>query len=497
MHSINNLLTYWQYDENSVAFKDLLDALLVKKCYCLSEIKGKKYIDSRVESVYFFENLDYFKNAKIETELDSTVLELIKPYEHRCLQIINRWRKSFLPSDSFKSVEEIFYILLRYWNNFIKQNRITILVLTIMPHVPHEYIPYALCKALGIPTILQGGMAFLPGEKTNYILRPSVESYDANLNKRFKENLDFISRYSNRELEIPKNLERYIDHYDPELIYKKKNSVVFYNERNSLSDTIKKYIELIKKYLYRHDYSILLRKAIYLFRIRLESGILLRNFTKYEATPDLSSQFIFFALHLQPEATTLPLGGDFANQLLIIHMISSCLPEGVVLYVKEHPAYWKNKGRIESIKESRNEDFYRSIVSLPNVKLIDHNISSDDLLKHCLGVVTVTGTVGFESIFRGKPVLVFGSTYYEYYPGVFRIKTNKDCKDALTKICRKYNSTYKRTEMRAYLHALAKYVVSMGMNEKSFLDNGVPPVEEEDCKNLVNKIVEFYQEYYS
>ena len=34
------------------------------------------------------------------------------------------------------------------------------------------------------------------------------------------------------------------------------------------------------------------------------------------------------------------------------------------------------------------------------------------------------------------------------------------------------------------------------MNEKNYQDNGIPAVDDEDRRNMVNKIVEFYKEYY-
>lgn len=497
--SNENILTYWQYDENSDAFKRLLDRLNVKKCFCLTEEKNKQSKDSRLEYIYFFERFDFYSKSKIEFELDTTILTAMKPFELRCLQVINRWRKSFLPKDTFKSVEEIFYVLLRYWNNFIRHNNISLMILTIMPHTPHEYVPYAICKALNIPVILQGTMAFLPGEKTNYILRPSVECYDEKLQERFIQNLEDVKGRRFKTIELPDYLKRYIEHYELNSGQKNKssNNVVLYNEKNSLCDIINKYKRLAAKYLYRRDYLLLIKKAFYLLKIRLESRKLLKRFSKFEVDPVLSKRYLFFALHLQPEATTLPLGGDYANQLLAISLISSCLPDDVLLYVKEHPAYWSNKNRIESISESRSKSFYESIVSLPNVRLVNHGVSSSVLLKDCLGVVTVTGTVGFESIFQGKPVMIFGSTYYENYPGVYRIKTREECLEALNKICSKSASIYNRLTMSALLAALDKYVIPMGMNEKSFLDNGIAGVEAKDCEKLVDKIVDFYYEYYA
>ena len=112
-----------------------------------------------------------------------------------------------------------------------------------------------------------------------------------------------------------------------------------------------------------------------------------------------------------------------------------------------------------------------------------------------MAVVTITGTIGFEAIFKGKPVLAFGPTFYEFFPGVFRIKTNEDCCKAIENISiHKYS--YNQRQVAMYLKALEKYIVPMGMNEKNFTDNGVPAVDSMDRITMVRKILQFYEEYY-
>ena len=46
-------------------------------------------------------------------------------------------------------------------------------------------------------------------------------------------------------------------------------------------------------------------------------------------------------------------------------------------------------------------------------------------------MATATGSVGFEALFRGKPVFMFGSRFYQYAEGVYRIHSVQDLQNAL------------------------------------------------------------------
>ncbi len=238
----NNILTYWPYDENSAPFEKLLNELCVKKCFCFSEEARKVSKNPKIEYIYFFESLEYYVKAPICHELDEDILYRIRPFMNNCLKIVNRWRRSYITNDSFRGVEDVFFVLLRFWNNFIIDNNISLLLISTIPHVPNEYIPYAICRAYGIPTIIQGGIPFIKGEKTNYILRPNAEEFDTFFNKRFKENQNKgISK-----TDLPRYMSLYLDQYSSRIGQVSANKkVVFYNEKNSLTDIVNKYKAVI------------------------------------------------------------------------------------------------------------------------------------------------------------------------------------------------------------------------------------------------------------
>ena len=118
-----------------------------------------------------------------------------------------------------------------------------------------------------------------------------------------------------------------------------------------------------------------------------------------EALPD---RCVLYAMHFQPEQSTLAQGIFAANQLALIENISKALPLGYTLIVKEHPV---GRGRRPAWQ-------YRHIGGLPNVEMCD--APAKEIAKRCDLVMTITGTIAIEALALGKPVVVFGRNFYGY-----------------------------------------------------------------------------------
>jgi len=132
--------------------------------------------------------------------------------------------------------------------------------------------------------------------------------------------------------------------------------------------------------------------------------------------------YVSMLLHYQPERTTMPEGRGFANQLAAICSLAVTLPAGWRLVVKEHPAIFQGPGPFRSA--FRDPFLYRAIAAMPNVSLAPLETSPFTLIDGSRLVATVTGTVGFQSVCRGKPVLAFGAAAYRGAPGVYPVPVN-------------------------------------------------------------------------
>lgn len=141
------------------------------------------------------------------------------------------------------------------------------------------------------------------------------------------------------------------------------------------------------------------------------------------------TNYILFALHFQPERTTMPQGSLFAQQLLVIKMIAGLLPDSWKLIVKEHPSSF-----LIGPYPVRREEFYDSVAHIPNVQFVSTRTNTFQLIDGAKAVVTLTGTIGFESLIRMKPVLAFGYANFTGLEGAFFVKSYTDCKAALSAI---------------------------------------------------------------
>ena len=115
---------------------------------------------------------------------------------------------------------------------------------------------------------------------------------------------------------------------------------------------------------------------------------------------NLTEKYIYFPLHVDPEASTMVLSPYHTDQLSIIESISKSIPFDSFLYVKEHIHMM---GR-------RPNGFYKKIKSLPKVKLISPFEDNFSIIKSANVVITITGTTGWEAMILKTPVIFIGNS---------------------------------------------------------------------------------------
>ena len=62
-------------------------------------------------------------------------------------------------------------------------------------------------------------------------------------------------------------------------------------------------------------------------------------------------------------------------------------------------------------------------MNLPNVRLLHHSISPNEIIKRCSLVITIASTAGLEAAFHKKPSIVFADVLYSMLPSVYKLKT--------------------------------------------------------------------------
>jgi hypothetical protein len=116
--------------------------------------------------------------------------------------------------------------------------------------------------------------------------------------------------------------------------------------------------------------------------------------------------FALFPLHTEPEVTLLVYSPACRNQIEVVRNLARSLPVGMEVRVKEHPA----------ALGKRPLDYYRHLLEIPNVRLVDPALPSRPLVEGARVVATVAGSIGLEAAFRARPVLLFGHAPYEILP---------------------------------------------------------------------------------
>ena len=124
---------------------------------------------------------------------------------------------------------------------------------------------------------------------------------------------------------------------------------------------------------------------------------------------DLDCKFVYFPLHLQPELTTSAIGKEHSDQLLAIEKLSRLLTDDYSIFVKENP---KQGGQM------RGSQFFQRLNRIDKVRLLPSYANTYQLIEKSQFVATITGTVGWEAICKGKNVLVFGIPWYRDLTGI-------------------------------------------------------------------------------
>ena len=135
---------------------------------------------------------------------------------------------------------------------------------------------------------------------------------------------------------------------------------------------------------------------------------------------DYSKKYVYFPLHLQPEATTAFYGGVFCDQALALELLSKKLPEDWVIYVKENP---------KQTEFMRDEAFFARLKQIDNLQVTPWNENTFKLIENSRFVATITGTAGWEAICGGKPALVFGKAWYQNFEGAFKWHNDLDLRE--------------------------------------------------------------------
>ena len=149
-------------------------------------------------------------------------------------------------------------------------------------------------------------------------------------------------------------------------------------------------------------------------------------------------QFVLVALHYQPEATTEPAGGRFADQVLFVQEVREALDNaglvGVEILVREHPRHVVRTIPALGEVSFRSTHFYRELASIHGVNIASPALHMNDLISRSILVATVNGTAAWEAIQAGRPAITGRRTWYGDCAAVKTVEEIARCPETLQEI---------------------------------------------------------------
>jgi len=142
-------------------------------------------------------------------------------------------------------------------------------------------------------------------------------------------------------------------------------------------------------------------------------------------------KYVYFPLHYQPEASTLPMAYPYHSQHTVLAKLSSNIPDEIKIFVKEHPTQFMSAYRGD---RGRWHGYYEQISKLKNTYLINERIPADLLIENSLAVVTINGSTSLEALLRfRKPIGMFAQPTY-YFPQIKMINEDDNLKEFLVSL---------------------------------------------------------------
>lgn len=411
--------------------------------------------------------------------IDDAVINCMSSHLMELLRMQQRFEDfyDFRINRDLESHLNIYMAHLKFWNGLLSSGKIKYVVFTDVPHEGYDGVIYYLCKLVykDIKVIMRR-ISRIPGRAI--ILDDFTKIGRENDKKdRVTDGLYRMSEEASKYYTQLKDSESqgingaFPGAYTREQWLRKR-----FGERNILIVFRDKYLGTIYEHTYKYKYKLMkgikaiflfpdvlyqtinvIPKVLYAIKQKKKTDQFVRGYEalalikKDEDIPDGS--YIYFAMHYQPEASSLPLGGGwYADQRIPIEILSKSIPKDWKVLVKKHPG--------QNI-QCANIQGYRWLAELKNVFIVSDNVSSHELMKRAEFVATLTGTVAMEALFLRKKAIIFGYSELAMAPNVFWGRTVEEC--------RKIIETHKSTELLYSDEEIKKYFIILSQN--SFKDS--------------------------
>jgi len=411
-----------------------------------------------------FHDLDKYS----ELPLDRYILDSMSVCESNVLKMMERYQfsKGLL---FYEERINLYHRQLRYWYNYLAINRIEVCLFSVIPHVVFDYILYCLCKKLGIKTVLFYRTTILLDSNVSIYPMLDIDEQMIGIKGRYEYHL-----MNPEKFELSDRASSYLS------LRQGNDGKTFTGVAVKKRD-IRKYFspeKYIKHIAYKVDYifewiKLWGRPVDLLCRMAYKMNLGNMTYPAFQKNPDLECAFIYVSLHYQPECSTSPMGGCFVHQDLMLDILMNTIPKNIKIYIKAH------------LRGGMSHTLFRRLQTDARTVLLDPSMNSFKLINKSIAVATITGTAGWEAFINKKPVLMFGSYFYQDAPGVFKVETMGECREAVSTII-SGRCLIEEEHVTAFLKAIDD------LSYPGWVDNRYAPMsqltEEQNCNNIASRI---------
>ena len=360
----------------------------------------------------------------------------------RCIKMMDRL--DFYGNFTRLDREATFHRLVIFLLGEIYNSKPDMLIMSENAHSHPQYLILEICKFLQIPIGkfnswgFVSPLMFMQNEVTGEIMSRNLK-LDENLKNTIKNNLnEFI------EITIARKIN---DGYVSKLIIDQKKSFLRQLKLKKLLNRIKynlKYEFFQFRKAISSDYYVINPNKLNFFIRNKVLEIKAKNIKKMCLDSQTKifpkKEFVYFALHFEPERSTNPDGGFYHDQFLALMTLRKIVPNDIEILVKEHPTQFlvKRKGTL-----GRSPLFYQLIKNLNGVRLIDLDTDSYKLIKNSKFVSTITGTVALETALMGNKALIFGDAWYGGCPNIISWEESISYQEIINKETKNYKEIEK------------------------------------------------------
>ena len=379
----------------------------------------------------------------------------------------------------FSDRQVFFNSLVGRWIDIIRKHDISLIISPSIPHRVFDYALYVAAKICGTKFLMFQMTSF---EKYSFLIE-DVETIPSDILAPAKEG-------SEGELfpEIQARIDRTKGDYAQALpTYMKKQAV---DRKNFSRRILKRLAGNPRKYLHPPNSYWVKRGApppigrmswpgyyINYARRWMKLRALSKTYNARTTSIDhIPKDYIFVALHYQPEETTCPSAGLYYDQVEMIRLLREAVPDDIAIVVKEHKTQFHPGAEGASGRDLRFYD--RLSEGSSNLIFVPVDMDPFSLIDKAKLVVTATGTIGWEAAIRGVPVAIFGRAWYENMPGVTRIKVAGDIGRAMNRSG--LNAEQLEQAVNSY-HSRLQHILIYAEHYKTYADGSLSVTKSVDA----------------